>query len=301
MSQMEPYLHAQRLVDIGSRRLNIYCIGMGSPTVVLDAGLGDSSEVWYKVQGPISKRARVCSYDRAGMGFSDGAASTRDASSVVSDLHALLQRAGIAPPYVLVAHSIAGLYAPLYADRYINEVAGMVLVDPTPPYVYRREASVAPAAAQLAKATEESARECYNASTSGHLVPGDKMYGLCVGNTEPHQHSRWFWYDSMSEVDSVEGADSAEAQRGQRNYGALPLIVLTATDTLKNSGMPQAQQLPAWKMWNAMHDELAKCSSVGVNFVVRDSGHYIQLDRPAAVISAVDEVLDQARARGAAR
>ncbi len=317
-SQMEPYLHAQRLVNIGSRNLNIYCTGSGSPAVVLDAGLGDTTEVWYKVQGPISKRTRVCSYDRAGMGFSDGAASTRDAWSVVSDLHALLHAAGVAPPYVLVAHSIAGLYAPLYADRYPNEVAGMVLVDPTPPYVYRREALVAPAVAQLAKGAEESARACYGAAASGHLEPGDKAYGDCLGTPAQqrascqkdgpalcafedvqtaHQSSRWFWYDSLSEAESGDGADSTEAQRAQRKYGALPLIILTATDGLKHSGMPEAQQIAAWKMWNAMHDELARYSSVGVNFVVQDSGHYIQLERPAAVLSAVEEVVDQARAR----
>ncbi len=286
--------------------------------MVLDAGLGDSSEVWYKVQGPSSKRTRVCSYDRAGMGFSDAAKSRRDASSVVSDLHALLQRAGVEPPYVLVGHSIAGMYAPLYADRYLSEVAGMVLVDPTPPYVYRREASVAPAVMQLTRAQKESTRACYSAAASGQLEPGNKAYGDCLGTPAQertacvkdgpalcafdkvqvaHQRSQWFWYDSLSEMDSVEDADSAEARQAQRNYGALPLIVLTAADTFKLPGMPEAQQIAAWKMWNAMHDEIARHSSLGVNVVVHDSGHYIQLERPAAVLSAVNEVIDQARAR----
>lgn len=318
ISQMEPYLHAQRLVNIGSRHLNIYCTGIGSPTVVLDAGSGDSTESWYKVQASISRRTRVCSYDRAGMGFSDGARSTRDSSSAVTDLHALLHRAGIKPPYVLVAHSIAGLYAPLYADRYPDEVAGMVLVDPTPPYVYAREALVAPAAVALAKGGEEMAATCYKAAASGHLRPGDNAYAACLGTPAQQQAmchkdgpalcafdkvqlaqqtSPWFWYDSMSGADSVEGIDSAEAQRERRSFGALPLIVLTAAGTFKLPGVPETQQIAAWKTWNAMHDELAKRSTVGVNFVVPDSGHYIQLERPAVVISAVDEVVDQARAR----
>lgn len=295
-SQMEPYLHAQRLVDIGSRRMNIYCTGTGSPTVVLDAGAGDATEVWRKVQGPISERTRVCSYDRAGMGFSDGAASRRDAQSIVSDLHSLLHRADIEPPYVLVAHSIAGLYAPLYADRYPNEVAGMVLVDPTPPYVYRREAPVAPDVIKLAKGGEELARSCYNAAASGELKTGNKAYADCL-DTSGQQHSLSFWYDYLSETSSVEGADSVEARRAQRNYGNMPLIVLTAADGFKLPGVPKAQQIAAWKTWNAMHDELARNSSVGVNFVVHDSGHYIQLEQPSAVISAVNEVVDQARSR----
>jgi pimeloyl-ACP methyl ester carboxylesterase len=318
MSQMEPYLHPQRLVDIGSRRLNVYCTGSGSPTVVLDAGWGDTSEIWYKVQGPIAERTRVCSYDRAGMGFSDGATSKRDAWSVVSDLHALLHGAGIEPPYVLVAHSIAGLYAPLFADRYPSEVAGMVLVDPTPPYVDQREASVAPAVSKLVSGQEAFARACDSAARSGRLEPGDKAYAECLGTVAQQRASCLkdgpalcavdkvqlaqqlrpaFWYDGLSELDSIEGADSAQAQRDERTYGALPLIVLTAADTFNQPGIPRAQQLAAWRMWNAMHDELAKYSSLGVNFVVRDSGHYIQLQRPAVVISAVDEVVDQARAK----
>ncbi len=294
--EMKPYLHAQRLVDIGSRRLNIYCTGSGSPAVVLDAGAGDATDVWYKVQPAIARRTRVCSYDRAGMGFSDGTMSTRDAWSVVSDLHTLLHRAGIAPPYVLVAHSIAGLYAPLYADRFRNEVAGMVLVDPTPPYVYRREATVAPAVVKLAKVAQEFARKCYDAAASGVLKPGNKAYRECVG-TSARPRSPAYWYDFVSEANSVEGSDSAQARQFQRNYGALPLIVLTAADGFKLAGIPHAQQISAWKMWKAMHDDIAARSSVGVNVVVANSGHYIQLDRPAAVLTAVYEVIDRTRAR----
>jgi pimeloyl-ACP methyl ester carboxylesterase len=90
-----PYLHAQRLIDIGGRRLNLYCSGSGSPTVILDAGLGGTTAVWRLVQGTIAKATRVCSYDRAGMGFSDAAPLPRDAAAVVTDLHALLEKAAI--------------------------------------------------------------------------------------------------------------------------------------------------------------------------------------------------------------
>jgi pimeloyl-ACP methyl ester carboxylesterase len=125
--QKEPYvtswyLHAQRLVDVGGRRLNILCMGTGSPVVVLDAGLGNGLSSWRYVQRSIAHHTRVCSYDRAGMGFSEPARSARDADAIFNDLHALLHGAGVAPPYVLVGHSIAGLYDLLYTDRHTSYV-----------------------------------------------------------------------------------------------------------------------------------------------------------------------------------
>lgn len=92
-SDPEPYLRPQRLVDVGGHRLNIYCTGSGAPTVILEAGHGSSMIVWRDVQAVIAQHTRTCAYDRAGMGFSDGAPPPRDATAVVTDLHALL-RAG---------------------------------------------------------------------------------------------------------------------------------------------------------------------------------------------------------------
>lgn len=107
------YVRPQVIVKVDSRRMNIYCSGTGSPTVILDSGLGGDMTDWRLVQGRIARRTRVCSYDRAGMGFSDPAPVPRDASAIVNELHALLQVANISPPYVLVGHSIAGLYVRL--------------------------------------------------------------------------------------------------------------------------------------------------------------------------------------------
>lgn len=128
------YVHPQLLVKVGSRHVNIYCSGAGSPTVILDSGLGGDTTDWRLVQARIARRTRVCSYDRAGMGFSDPGSPPRDASTIVKELHALLQGANIAPPYVLVGHSIAGLYVRHYTDRHPREVVGLVLVAPSTEY-----------------------------------------------------------------------------------------------------------------------------------------------------------------------
>ena len=118
-----------QLVDVGGYRLHLHCIGQGSPTVVLDAGLGGFSLDWGAVQPQIAKSTRVCAYDRAGLGWSDPGPAPRSPQQFASELHALLTKGGIEGPYVLVAHSLSGKTARLFASQHPDEVAGMVLVD----------------------------------------------------------------------------------------------------------------------------------------------------------------------------
>ncbi|MGB6985290.1 MAG: alpha/beta hydrolase [Candidatus Aquilonibacter sp.] len=323
-ADVSPYLHAQRLVDIGGRRLNIYCTGHGSPAVVLDAGAGDSTFTWRKVQPAISRFTRVCSYDRAGLGFSDGSPVPRDANAAVTDLHALLHRAGVAPPYVLVGHSEAGFYEPLYADRYPREVAGMVLVDPSFPNDEQAFDAVSPTAARMDASVAGIYHLCYEAALHGKLAQGSAAYAPC--GFPPHWQAivkaqcaqngpafcllahvqlehilqPAFWLDSGSEITSEltsdGGQNSAEILAAQRSYGALPLIVLTAAnDNGDPSPMPPREMEAVQRVSEEGHDRLAHLSSIGINFIVYHTGHDIQREHPSAVISAIAEVLDQAR------
>jgi len=118
-----------QLVDIGGRHLHLYRTGHGSPTVILESGLGWGLGTWRDVQAGAAEFTQVCSYDRAGYGWSDPDPSPRTSSEIVRDLHTLLQKAGVQPPYVLVGHSIGGLYMQLYAATYPSDVSGMVLLD----------------------------------------------------------------------------------------------------------------------------------------------------------------------------
>ena len=117
------------MVDVGGYSLHINCVGQGSPTVVLDAGSGEMSAQWVRVQQEVSNTTRVCAYDRAGMGWSEIGPEPRDARQIFSELHTLLSKAGIEGPYVLVGHSFGGMYMQTYAARYPDEVAGVALVD----------------------------------------------------------------------------------------------------------------------------------------------------------------------------
>ena len=123
-----------RLYDVGGHRLHLDCTGSGGPTVVLMSGLGGNSVGWARIAPAVAGTSRVCAYDRAGQGWSEDASDPQDGVAAAAELHTLLDRAGEDGPYVFVGHSIGGDYAMVYAERYPEQVAGMVLLDATSPY-----------------------------------------------------------------------------------------------------------------------------------------------------------------------
>jgi len=127
-----------QLVDVGGYKMHIDCAGQGTPAVILESGLGDSLFSWQKVQPKIAQFTRVCSYDRAGLGYSDSSPRPRTSKDFAEELHALLHNAGIPAPYVLVGHSMGGFDVRLYTNFYRSEVAGMVLVDSSHPEQQKR-------------------------------------------------------------------------------------------------------------------------------------------------------------------
>jgi pimeloyl-ACP methyl ester carboxylesterase len=122
-----------QLIDVGGHRLHLHCTGSGSPTVVLQPGGGDFSSVMAWIAPAVADQTRVCVYDRPGRGWSEPTAEPQDAAQVATELHTLLDRGNVPGPYVLAGHSFGGLYVLAYADRYPDDVAGMVLIDSTNP------------------------------------------------------------------------------------------------------------------------------------------------------------------------
>ena len=120
-----------RLIDVGGHRLHLHCTGSGGPTVVLQPGAGDYSSGMVWIARAVASQTRVCVYDRASRGWSEPAESPQDATQLAIELHTLLERGDVPGPYVMAGHSFGGLYVLTYADRYPDEVAGMVLVDST--------------------------------------------------------------------------------------------------------------------------------------------------------------------------
>ena len=127
-----------QMVDAGGFKMHIHCTGEGSPTVILVSGLDDFSSMWSLVQPEIAKSTRVCSYDRAGLGWSEASPNPRTSANMVKELHALLVNANVEGPYVMVGHSFGGALARLYVHTYPDEVVGLVFVDVAPPELFER-------------------------------------------------------------------------------------------------------------------------------------------------------------------
>jgi pimeloyl-ACP methyl ester carboxylesterase len=318
------YVRPQRLVDVGGRRLNIVCAGTGSPTVILEAGLIADSSAWRLVQPEISRHTRVCSYDRAGLGFSDPTRSPRDAAAIVRDLHALLRGANVRPPYVLVGWSSGGLYTRLYQYRYPKEVSGLVEVDPDNEFeTLADDAKIVTSVMHKPRAWfDEQVREWYGqyANCAKNVARGTcaffpgfaaykkRLHTAGCPKVDPaecavarvrgeHLNQGSLWEDELLELKAEDRSD-AEVRAATRPYGDLPLIVLTDSENGDvDSGGPvsAAAQRAEWVEKDRAEERVAGLSASGAHFVVAGSKHAIQLDHPTAVISAVDEVVDQAR------
>lgn len=307
---LEVYSTPQRLVALpDGRKMNIYCLGEGGPTVVLDAGWSDNVTTWRRVQPQIAKSVRVCAFDRAGSGFSEPGPLPRDTKAIVDDLRALLKAAGIAPPYVLVGHSMGGMDARLYASLHRAEVAGMVLVDPANPHQDARFRTVSPAVAAVTGQEIVETRKCVELAETGRLVPEHEDWETCVG-TPPASWPRSLRAASLamhtdpaaqrqqlSEVENVGEPDSAQLDKAEISFGDMPLIVLTAEDTARAAPVSEKDKQALGKVWMALHDEAAALSSRGSNRLIKGSGHFIHGEQPEVVIAAVLEVVAAARAK----
>jgi pimeloyl-ACP methyl ester carboxylesterase len=303
----EIYGRPHRLVDIGGRRLNLYCAGQGSPTIILDGGLGDDMTEWRGVQQALARRTRTCSYDRAGLGFSDPGPEPRTAAALATDLGALLRAGRIRPPYLLVGGSLAGLHIRLFADAHLNDIAGMVLVDPSFEHQVATYEAATPAYTSSAAQQLTTIRSCVDRLRAGPPPPASSTYRDCIDNADPDlpadvkqalaaRVTADAYRMILSELVEFSGASSDEVDASRHSYGDMPLIVLTAGGI----AAPDADAATRIRIWTERHARMAQLSSRGIHRVVPGATHHIQASKPAAVIAAIDEVLAAARARSGA-
>ncbi len=280
-----------QLVDVGGYRLHLHCIGQGSPTVVLDAGLGAFSLDWGAVQPQIATSTRVCAYDRAGLGWSDPGPTPRSPQQFASELHALLTKGGVEGPYVLVAHSISGKTARLFASQHPDEVAGMVLVDARHEHVDDHRAPE-----QLA-ADDAEQRQFQN------MIKWTARFGLVRLLWAPAWPSALPGSENLSpetrtatgvlqarprqiENALAEGAakmDSNTLLRTAASLGATPLIVLASGQNVGHD--------PIWKEAQQIMTGLSSNSRL----IIAQSGHAVHFEQPAQVVESIRQVVDAAR------
>jgi pimeloyl-ACP methyl ester carboxylesterase len=278
-----------QLVDVGGYQLHIQCVGAGSPTIVLDAGLGGSSLDWSLVQPELGRTTRVCAYDRAGMGWSDPSPQPRAPRQIADELHTLLTNAGIAGPYVLVGHSLAGKNVRLFALQHPDQVAGMVLVDARSEYV---DANTSPAEVQAFQQAITAQASQFRVARSLGLVRliGASLWGGPAMPRETRTEGMLLQTSQRSvDAQTAEGLERAvdDVQlQAAPSLGDRPLIVLAA-----------GQNMAQTPYWAAAQRRQAALSSDGRLIIAEGSGHYIQWDQPTLVIDAVRQVIEDVRSR----
>ena len=272
-----------QLVDVGGYRLHINCTGTGSPTVVIDAGLGDWSTGWGFVQPEVAKTTRVCTYDRAGWAWSETGPLPRDAAQFAKELHTLLKNANIPGPYVMVGHSLGGLTVRVFVHDYSSEVAGVVLIDSmTPQQFTQSPTDVQP---QL-----DTQSRPFNPLVALSRVGFVRLFAKPLGifpdappNADAYYALGVTPQNTQALIDDSKGMPAAAVQASAvKSFGDLPLIVLTA----------RLNDIPGWPDWQT---ELLQLSSNSQQLIADNSGHNIEIDQPEAAVAAIMQMVEQLR------
>jgi pimeloyl-ACP methyl ester carboxylesterase len=289
-----------KLVDVGGYRLHIFCTGQrqsGSPTVVFEGGLGASSIMWSLVQSGITAHTRACSYDRAGYGWSEPGPQPRTANHIVDELHRLLSGAGEQPPFVLVGHSFGGIIIRLFASKYPAEITGLVLVDARHEDFFQR---MPPAFLQVDEANLQRSRLLGVITPLGFtrlagnlgLLDSYEQYLAPLPDTARAAaravmiYRPQHWQTSVAEREVIE--ESFDEVRATHLPRDLPLTVLTASNGVeawRSSDKPVDEKTRG--LWMGLQQELARLTERSNSILVENSGHYIQLEQPDAVIDAI--------------
>jgi pimeloyl-ACP methyl ester carboxylesterase len=274
---------------VNGHQMNIYCTGEGSPTVVLEAGGVANSLWWYRVQGELEKHTRVCAYDRAGQGWSEPATGSRDALTLVTELHSLLGQAGIPAPYVMVGHSFGAILTRIYAQQYPEQISGIVLVD---------SGLLIPK--QFATQSDFESWKSSNDILQA-LLWGMTRFGV-IRLTMPATFQGWgFPADTVGELAALRSSNQVfdsdyaerlptrwalnEASAPAEHLGNLPMIVLWGTEGL-NFSTADLEHL------HDLQREIATYSTNSVSRNVEGADHGTILGKAQYAAQVSDAVLD---------
>jgi pimeloyl-ACP methyl ester carboxylesterase len=262
-----------RSIQIRGRRVRYACEGEGTPVVVIDQGQGLSIERgfeqhpalgWTRIFQEIQESTRIIMHDRAGLGASDPAPGPRASAAMVEDLRAVLTAARARPPYVLVGHSVGGFNVRLFAARYPEEVAGVVLVDSSHPDQVPKIAGLLPAE-----------------------TPGESSSLRALRRTP----------DAALSSEAIDFRACAEEVRGIGSIGFKPLVVISQSpQALGPPGIPLATWERIRVAWAGLQDDLLGLSLLSRHVVATHAGHHVQAEEPDLVVDAILSVVREARA-----
>jgi pimeloyl-ACP methyl ester carboxylesterase len=285
--------------SIDGHKMHLYCTGSGSPTIVLDAGLGNDWLIWSKVQPELSKTTRVCSYDRAGFGWSESQPAPRDANTIADELHKLLSQGGITDPIILMGHSIAGVYIRAYATRYPQALSGLIFVDGTTPL--QEEHGVFKAAAEKAPSPAVG----FALMRAAFIVGVPRLIGQCkvisgfdaqLGKMLAEDLCRPRVGAMALEVKSIKQSGEETVNSGP--FGRLPILIFSQDP--EHPLPPQLSPVTAKQLtaeWNQLQENLKRLSTRSVRIIAKGSSHYVQLDRADLINKEVPVFVEQIRGK----
>jgi len=258
-------------VSVGTHSLHIRCTGKGSPTVVIDTGVGDTSERWTSIQAQMAQVTCTCTYDRAGYGASEPGPLPRHSQRAAEELKQLLRNAGVRGPYVLVGHSLGGLNAQVFADRYPELVAGLILLDPAPLAFITGQAFP-----DLYRIFEQQAAEFQQAAETARQA------------TDAEAQAKANYLEAVASEHAALIADSAAQVAAIESFGDIALVVI-------GSGVPNpafGEEAAAFQQfWIEQNRALADKSTNGTFVLAPESSHYLHEDAPALVIDVIRQVV----------
>lgn len=298
-----------RMVEANGLKYHLNCMGTGSPTIVLEAGLGESSLSWYPIQAKLAQTTRVCSYDRAGLGWSDPAGDAMSPEQVAGNLHTLLRNAGIGSPYLLVGHSRGGLFCRSFYHKFPNEVSGIVLVDsvhdngasreyPHAKWDYFKQRVQIAIAVPLSRIGLLRIMGWANADRRPSPLPAD----IVAAKSAVQNRS-----DTARAVVNelmVMRRSLAPSTPPPASLGNLPLVVLTSGKRIDLDLVKQKAKAEKTSVEDAvaiarieqnLQQELAALSSNSKQVIAEKSGHFIMYDQPDLLVSSVLGLLKSIR------
>ena len=269
------------MVVVDGRQVHLLCQGQGSPAVILESGMPGTSLGWASVIEDIASFARVCAYDRAGWGWSEAGPEPRTISTITRELRDLLGTAQVSPPYVLVGHSFGGLIVQVYARRFPDEVAGMVLVDSSHPNLARHPGRL-----------DRMGRVAFRLKLLAPLGIARFIIDVPSGNPESRPSSvRAMEKEVLATTRSyramaseLEGLRESlnQAAEDRPRLGRKPLVVLT-------------EGRHKMEFWHAMQEQFTELSDSSEWQVVDGAGHFIHQDEPEIVVDAIRRAVESAR------
>jgi pimeloyl-ACP methyl ester carboxylesterase len=288
-----------RRIDVGGYRLHLYCQGRGSPTIVVNPGIGVWSLQWSKIQGALAQDTRICTYDRGGYGWSDSGVSAPTASQAADELHMLLERADEQGPYVLVGESYGGYITRLFVKEHRPDVAAVVLVESA----HERQWDELPRAKALALQAQQQLRVGSWLSRIGffRFLPMDRGQDLSPAVRRALLATQARTQTFVAFRNEMGGAFVSAQQAGEtHSFGDLPLVVVSAGRSFdKFFPAGEKETVPMNEKWMRLQDELAQLSTNSVHMVSETATHGIAREQPEFVIAAIRKALQLAAAHQA--